>query len=341
MGGVFSGEANGNGTDAKDNITAAAVLGINLESNLTGNDLLRARLEASNFEGYAGRFNNNASFNGLDTDYDDNSNDTVRLDELYYQRKLGAGQLTVGTHGVDIDDVAGTADAPSGQYAFIEQFQANPAIANAASGAGIGYKLGLGENLEVAAAYTLPTTSAATTNDGLFGGTNTATAKVTYTPGDRTALSLAYARTSQQGVASGTSLAADPFGNGDANGNNISLAASRSIGRVDLSAHGGLSFLEDGSSDNSATVANWAAQVGVQDLFGEGNYGGIGIGAVPYVTGGDVGSQDAPLAAQAFYSLKVSDGLAVQPQLVYISNPNGNSGNSNVWAGSVKTTLRF
>ena len=113
------------------------------------------------------------------------------------------------------------------------------------------------------------------------------------------------------------------------------------MGRFDLSAHGGVSFLSDGDSDDSATAVNWAAQVGVKDLLGEGNYGGIGIGAVPYITGGDVDSEDAPLAAQAFYSLKVNEGLAIQPQLVYITNPNGDSGNDNVWAGSVKTTLRF
>lgn len=341
VGGVFSGEANGNGTEAKDTLTAAARLGINLDSQLSANDSIHARLEASNFESYSDRFENNASFNGLATDYDSNSDDLVQLDELYYQRNLGRGQLTVGTHGVDLETVAGTADAPLHDYAFIEQFQANPAIAEASEGAGIGYKVGLGQNLEVAAAYTLPSISAATTERGLFDGSNTASAKVTYTPGDKTALSVAYARTHDQGIAAGTALAADPFGNDDTNGNHIGLSASRQVGRLDLSAHGGVSFLSDGASDDTATALNWAAQVGVKDLFGEGNYGGVGIGAVPYVTGGDVASEDAPLAAQAFYSLKVNDGLAIQPQLVYITNPNGNSGNNNVWAGSVKTTLRF
>ncbi len=341
VGGVFSGESNGNGTEAEDTITAAARLGINIDTNFTDNDLLHARIEASNFEEYAGRFENNGNFNGLATDYDDNSDNIVEVDELYYQRKLGRGQLTVGTHGVDLEEVAGTADAPLHEYAFIEQFQANPAIAESSEGAGIGYKVGLTENLEVAAAYTLPSISAATTDRGLFDGSNTASAKVTYTPGDKTALSVAYARTHDQGLAAGTALAADPFGNDDTNGNHVGLSASRQVGRLDLSAHGGVSFLSDGDSDDNATAVNWAAQVGVKDLLGEGNYGGIGIGAVPYITGGDIASEDAPLAAQAFYSLKVNDGLAIQPQLVYITNPNGDSGNDNVWAGSVKTTLRF
>ncbi len=342
VGGVFSGESDGNGTEAEDTITAAARLGINLDSNLTDKDFIHARLEASNFEEYSGRFENNGTFNGLATDYDDdNTDDLIEVDELYYQRKLGNGQLTVGTHGVDLEEVAGTADSPLHEYAFIEQFQANPAIAEASEGAGIGYKVGLGENLEVAAAYTLPSISAATTDRGLFDGSNAASAKVTYTPGDKTALSVAYARTHDQGIDAGTDLAANPFGNDDTNGNHIGLSASRQVGRVDLSAHGGVSFLNDGSSDDSATAVNWAAQVGVKDLLGEGNYGGICIGAVPYITGGDVASEDAPLAAQAFYSLKVSEGLAIQPQLVYITNPNGDSGNDNIWAGSVKTTLRF
>lgn len=340
VGGVFSGQANGNNTDAEDAITAAARLGINLESNITGNDLLRARLEASNFDGYAGRFENGASFNGLDTDYDDDSDDLVTLDELYYQRNLGPGQLTIGTHGVDLETVAGTADSPLHRYAFIEQFQANPAIAEVSEGAGIGYRIGIGDKVELAAAYNLASASAAGTEDGLFGGPNAASAKLTYQPGAQTALSLAYARTHQQGVASGTDRAAAAFGE-DTRANHVGLSASQKLGRVDLSAHGGLSFLNDSDSDDNATVVNWAAQLGVRDLFGQGHYGGVGVGAVPYISGGDLASEDAPIAAQAFYSLQVKDGLAIQPQLLYIANPNGNSGNNSIWAGSVKTTLRF
>jgi len=340
VGSVFSGESNGNNTDAEDNLTAAARLGLNLEGNISGNDLLKARLEASNFDEYADRFDNGGRFNGLDTDYDDDSDDLVKIDELYYQREVGPGKLTIGTHGVDLEKVAGTADAPLHEYAFIEQFQANPAIAEVSEGAGIGYKLGLGEKVELAAAYNLASESAADSDSGLFEGPNAASAKLTYQPGENTALSVAYARTSEQGVASGTDGAAAAFGE-DTRANHVGLSASQKLGRVDLSAHGGLSFLNDDDSDDNATVANWAAQVGVNDLFGEGHYGGVGIGAVPYISGGDLASEDAPIAAQAFYSLKVKEGLAIQPQLVYIANPNGDDGNENVWAGSVKTTLRF
>jgi hypothetical protein len=343
VGAVFSGEANGAGTEAKDALTAAARLRLNLDANITGSDRLRAQVEATNFESYGERFKGGASFDGLNTPYDNSGDSSVNLTELYYQRNLGPGKLTVGTHGVDMEEVAGTPTAPSGDYAFIEQFQANPAIAEAAGGAGIGYKLGLGEKLELAAAYTLPSKDAASTADGLFNGTNTASAQLTYKPGAQTALSVAYARTQEQGVVAGTNRAADAFSNlnADTNGNHVGLSASQKLGRVDVSAHGGVSFLEDGSSSANATVVNWAAQLGVNDLFGKGNYGGVGIGAVPYVSGGTIASEDAPLAAQAFYSLKVKEGLAIQPQLVYISNPNGNGNNDNVWAGSVKTTLRF
>lgn len=346
VGGVFAGEANGVGTDAKDALTAAARLQLNLDANLTGSDRLHAQVEATNFEGYAERFNGGAEFNGLKTPYDKSGDSSVNLTELYYQRNLGPGQLTVGTHGVDLEAVAGTPTAPSGDYAFIEQFQGNPAIAEATGrdgGAGIGYKLGLGEKLELAAAYTLPSDAAANTVDGLFGGSNTALAQLTYKPGAQTALAVAYARTQEQGVTAGTNRAGDVFGNlnADTNGNHVGLSASQKLGRVDLSAHGGVSFMADGSSNANATVVNWAAQLGVNDLFGEGNYGGVGIGAVPYVSGGTIASEDAPLAAQAFYSLKVKEGLAIQPQLLYITNPNGNGNNENVWAGSVKTTLRF
>lgn len=340
VGSVFSGEA-GPGDDSEDGLTAAARLRLSFDSEILGNDKLHAQVQATNIEGYAGRFENGNSFNGLDTPYDDEGDSSVSLDELYYQRNLGPGQLTVGTHGVEIETIAGTETAPSGQYAFIEQFEANPAIAEAGEGAGIGYKLNLNKNLALAASHIVPTDEAADTNDGLLGGTNATTAKLTYTPGENMALSVAYARTQEQGVAAGTAAAANPFGGNDTNGNHVGLSAARKIGRVDLSAHGGVSFLGDDNSADEATVVNWAAQLGVNDLFGEGHYGGIGVGAVPYVTGGDVASEDMPLAAQAFYSLKVNDGLAIQPQVVYINNPNGNDNNDSVWAGSIKTTLRF
>ncbi len=332
------------GDDAEDEVVLQSRVRLRLKTSFTGKDQLRTRLQAANFQSYSGR----AGFNGADATYDSGGTNQFELSELYYRFPVGPGRAFVGTLGVDFDNVVPTTVNLAGG-AFLEEFQHNPAIYEHDQGAGLGYSLPLGESFNLAAAYMANTGDAAQAGDdnGLTGGSNTSAVQLTFTPGNRFVASLAYARTydpdgaSTPGVGKGNLAARRPFGRSASNGNHFGVAAGYKLSKkLNISGHVGFSNINDIATDDDADIFNWAVNLGFPDLFREGNKGGLSIGAVPYVTGGDIDDQDMPLSAQAYYSFKVSDNIKVQPQVFYISNPD-NDDDDSIWAGSLKTTFSF
>jgi hypothetical protein len=219
------------------------------------------------------------------------------------------------------------------------------------------------------------------TNNGLTGGDNSILAQLTVTPTKKltAAATFTHGYASSDvftatgslakggGIGAGTANAASPV-TGSSTSNNIGLSAgykfspkfnlsgwanwssiesADSFSLVSATNPGGLSAALFNSRVTDAKVFSWAAQFGFPDLFREGNYGGISFGAMPYVTSSKGGTarsvrgEDTPFAIQGFYSFKVSDNIAIQPGVIYITNPNGNNDNNNVWVGSLKTTFKF
>ncbi len=354
LGSVFAGESDGPGSDAEDEVVLASRLRLRLKTSFTGKDELRTRLSSSNFGGYASRFEGDNSLDGADGAQDSSGDNTFELEELYYRFPVGPGKAFVGTLNVDFDNIVPTRNNLSLKYAFLDFFQSDPGIFETDRGTGFGYSLPLGKRLNLSAAYLADDGDASSAGDdnGLTGGSNTALAQVTFNPTDRLTGTFAYARTydpdgaSTTGVRRGTDLARRPFAdaNGDrtaTRGNNFSLTASYKLPRLDLSGYVGFSNFEEIDTDDNADVLRYAVNVGFPDLFREGNYGGFGVGVQPHVTGGDVGDEDAPLAAEVYYSHKLNSNIKIQPQLFFISNPDGDDGNDSIWAGSVKTTFSF
>lgn len=349
LGSVFAGESDGDGSDAEDEVTLASRVRLRLKTSFTGKDELRTRLSSSNFGGYSSRFEGGNSFDGADASFDSSGDNSFVLEELYYRFPVGPGRAFVGTRNVDFDNIVPTRNNLSLKYAFLDFFQSDPGIFETDRGTGFGYNLPLGESLNLSTAYLANDGDASDVgnDNGLTGGSNTALAQVTFTPTDRLTGTFAYARTydpdgaSTPGVRRGTDLARRPFGRVATRGNNFSLTASYKFPRLDLSGFVGFSNFEEIDTDDNADVLRYAVNVGFPDLFREGNYGGFGVGVQPHVTGGDVGDEDSPLAAEVYYSHKLSSNIKIQPQLFFISNPDGDDSNDSIWAGSVKTTFSF
>ncbi len=348
LGSVFAGESDGPGSDAEDEVTLSSRVRLRLKTSFTGKDELRTRLQAANFDGYSGRFEGGNSFDGADVTYDSGGDNTFELNELYYRFPLGPGRAFVGTLGVDFDNVVPDTVNLAGS-AFLEEFQHNPAIYEHDQGTGFGYSLPLGQSLNLSAAYMANDGDASSVGDdnGFTGGSNTTAAQLTFTPGNFIG-ALAYARTydpdgaSSPGVRKGTDAARRPFGRVASRGNHFGVAAGYKFSKnFNLSGHVGFSDIEEIDTDDNADILNWAVNLGFPDLFRKGNKGGLSIGVLPYITGGDVADEDAPLSAQAYYSYKVSSNIKIQPQVYYISNPDGDDDNDSIWAGSVKTTFSF
>lgn len=388
LGGILDGSANRTTItpnaiqgDSDDEVTLGYRLRLRLDTSFTGKDQLRTRLQSGNIQSYASR----NTFEGADATYDTTTNNQLELNELYYRFPVGSARVFVGARGLNFDTITPTTASYTASYSFLSHLKHNPAIYEQDQGAGAGFSLPLGDKLNITAAY-LATSSnnnsgngvgganGAGLDRGLTGGANTAAVQLTFTPSKNFVTALSYARTYDPddwdnfGVRKGTDLARRPFGRKSSAGNHFGVSTGyrfspgfnisgwagwsrvRTTGN-DLN-NNGILLATGGTRDGDADIFNWAVNLGFPDLFRKGNYGGLGIGAMPYVTRSDrravVGGnsieakdKDVPLALQAFYNFKVNNNIGIQPQVYYISNPNGTSGNDNIWAGSLKTTFSF
>jgi hypothetical protein len=346
--------------DSDKEITFGSRVRLNLNTSFTGKDLLRTRLQAVNIQGYGTRFSDGngapgAAFPGAGLEYDSGSrtpDNSFSLNELWYRFPVGKAKVWVGTHGLFQDKVLpfwGSHIPPAYQMSQHFRFQD---ILRTPDGAGAAVSIPVAKIAELTAGYFANTGTASTagSDKGITGGNNSILGQLTFTPTKKLTVAGTYTHgyatgAGSSGIGAGTRSAADPVGNEAATSNNFGISAGYKFSpKLNFSGWANWSAIESADSNKEAKVFSWAAQLGFPDLFREGNYGGLSIGAQPYVTesknlaGLD---EDAPFAVQGFYSFKVSDNIAIQPGVIYITNPNGNNDNNNVWVGSLKTTFKF
>jgi Carbohydrate-selective porin, OprB family/S-layer homology domain len=359
VGGLLDGESVP-GIDSDREITFGSRLRLNLNTSFTGKDLLRTRLQANNIQSYGTRFSTGTGaaatiFPGAKLEYDSGSRspDTnISLNELWYRFPVGKAKVWVGTHGLQQDKVVPFwgSHIPA-VYQMIEHFRFQD-IYRTPDGAGIAATIPVGSIAQVTAGYFASTNTASTagTDKGLTGGNSSILGQLTLTPTKKLTIAGNYTRgyvtgAGSSGIGGGTNSAVDPMGAEAATSNTLGISAGYKFNpKLNLSGWANWSNVESADTNKEARVFSWAAQLGFPDLFREGNYGGLSIGAMPYVTSSrNLGGldEDTPFAVQGFYSFKVSDNIAIQPGVIYITNPNGNNDNGNVWVGSLKTTFKF
>jgi hypothetical protein len=347
------------GSKAQRQTTLGSRVRLALNTSFTGKDLLRTRLQANNIQGYNNRYSG-ASFPGSKLDYDASGDSgsgvgstEVQLNELWYRFPVGKGRVWVGTHGLnEYKVVPFSGNLIPSTYDMLEQFRFQAAY-RTPNGAGAAVSYPIGSTLTATAGYFANTAAASTAgkDSGLTSGSNSALAQLTFTPTPSLTVAATYSRGynpdgRNSGLSAGTLKASDPItGVQDAaTSNNYGIAAGYKFSpALNLSGWAGWSTVDAISSNQKADLFNWAVSVGLPDLLKKGNYGGVSVGSLPYVTNGKNGVVDekSPIAAQVFYSFKLSDNISVQPGVVYITNPNGSSKNDNVWLSSLKTTFRF
>ncbi|NJR71201.1 MAG: iron uptake porin [Synechococcales cyanobacterium CRU_2_2] len=351
LGSAFSGQKP-DGTDVEDEVTLGYAIDLNLNTSFTGKDLLFTSLGAGNFEYVTRTGTPEATF-----DYQNGNaaNNGISLQDLWYRFPLGKANVVVGAVGLEPDEIVPTTANLIGDGASDFFVGGNPLSYNLINGgAGAGFNYQLLPAVNVAAGYLASEAANVGNDNGLTGGDNTAFAQLTLTPFKRLTLAATYnhAYFSQNGTATsggalstlqgaplvlGTSTTADTFGL------NAGFALSP---KLNISGWAGWGNFDSKDVNADVSLFTWAAQVGFPDLFREGNLGGLSIGAFPYATdisvpGPDPDSEDTALQAQAFYRLKLSDNISVQPSVIYIANPGGNDNNEGIWIGNIRTRFSF
>lgn len=338
LGSAFDGEVGVN--DVEDEVTFGGRVNLDLNTSFTGKDLLTMRLKAANIQGYNTRFEGGASVPEAAVDYQADTKNTFVLDNLWYKFPLGKANVYVGVVDLEADEIVPTTANLMGDAVGDYFGISNPLSYSLVAGAGAGFNYQLAKSLNIAAAYLGSETNVAGKDVGLTGGDNTTFAQLTFTPGDKITLAATYNHayySAGGGVAGGTqSYGVDAFGV------NAGYAITP---KLNISGWAGWGFAESKDSNDDADLFNWAVQLGLPDLFREGNFGGVSVGG--FTSNTDVSgtnfteTDDIPLLAQAFYRIQLSDNISVQPGLFYIANPGGDSDNDSVWIGSLRTKFSF
>ncbi|NJR71626.1 MAG: iron uptake porin [Synechococcales cyanobacterium CRU_2_2] len=313
--------------EAESDVTFGGRVRLALNTSFTGRDLLRTRLQAGVMGNYEERFEGGVVVPEAALAWNGGSNDVV-MNELYYNFPVGKASVYVGTHGLDADDVVPTLGifADSTLLDFFEDNQLSYDVGDSGAGAAVSYQLT--DSLNLTGGYFTGTDTAASPGDdlGFFGGSNKYFGQLTFEASDRFVVAGTYTRSYNAGVA-------DSYSTGNAFGLNAGYALSP---KLTLSGWAGWADFDGKNGGADGELVNWAAILGLPDLFREGNYGSIAVGE--FANNDDWFDN---LAVQAIYKMQLSDNISIQPGVAWISQPLGDGDNDSVFIGNVRTVFSF
>ncbi|HIK14615.1 MAG TPA: iron uptake porin [Leptolyngbyaceae cyanobacterium M33_DOE_097] len=336
---------------------------LNFLTSFTGKDRLRARLQAGNagttFQSQIGTSEGRFTYDGT------SGNDFV-LDILDYRFPVG-DKLAVNIFGANAlhhyyaDTVNPFFEGFGGGNGALSRFgERNPIYRIGPLGAGVGLNFTFNKVFKLDVGYIANEADNPASGAGLFDGNYSALAQVVIQPSNALKIGLTYVH-AYDGTApasrrfgfagTGTNFANRPW---EAAGLPVSPVVSNSYG-VEVSyklfpqfAIGGWFGLTKarliGSGD--ATILNYAVTLAFPDLGKKGNLGGIIVGAEPYLTDLDVAGDpdfenDVPFHVEAFYKYQVTQNISITPGLIWLTAPNQNNDNNDVFIGTIRTTFTF
>jgi hypothetical protein len=350
---------------------------LTLNTSFTGKDLLVTQLAAGNSISPANQFASAGFFNAFGTPFFDQSAGTVNgrsdfvIHDLFYSFPVSDSiKVTVGPRinwyrhfdfnrfnfifnsGASFDTSNGTqANAIDRGSGAVVEWNINKQWRFA-----IGY---LGENTEF-----LPSNlfnSSSNPSQGLFGGTNTSTAELSFSPNSKINLRLLYTYTRMQaifGQVGGATGEPIPYGYLDdgLTGGGLDHATASMFGvnfdwmiTKGVGLFGRYSFATTRLQPVNDTVKTQAFQIGLgfPDLGKKGAMGTLTFlmpmditkGRRYFVAGAGDGGTMYELEASYFYPLK--DGIALVPTVYAIFNANNFDSNPTIFVGSLRAQFSF
>ena len=369
FGGGVDDDDNNDDNDDDDDINAETTLSyrsrLNFDTSFTGEDRLRARLQAGNATSLDEDVTGTDSTRlGYDNSTTDNS---VEISDLHYRFPVGEkADVWVGAEGLDLDDVFNVNNPQledSGTGALSRFNRYNPLLFRGVEGAGAGVNLDIIEDkVGVNVAYLTDNGNSTSEGAGLFNGSYSAGAQLEFTPIEALELTATYIRDYQSGTtlddgdvvantvdySGGTvsGAASQPFDEGVAsNADKIGLGATFNVGeRIALSATGGYASISSlgAGEEQSGDVWTWGANASLLDLVKEGSVLSIAGGMLPKFSSDDVADdEDTSYLVEALYKFPLSDNISITPGAYAVFNPDHNTDNETVYAGVVRTTFEF
>ncbi|MEG4588045.1 iron uptake porin [Microcoleus sp. MOSTC5] len=358
-------------------ITFSQLVWLTLTTSFTGKDELITQLAVGNGNSPANQFTSVGFFNTFGTPFLDqtagvNPNEVV-LRELSYRFPLSNSlQVVVGPR------INFYRYFDNNRFNFFvdgaSSFNSNnsPLLSATRRGAGALVLWDIGRALKLRFGYLgestefLPTSvfnSASNPSQGLFDGTNTATAELTFSPSDRTNLRFLYSRSNIQQIGGliGSpnskplnGVADDGFGGrlGNATANTYSFNFDWSVTRG-FGLFGRYGYAETNifpkTNRPDGTIKNQSYQLGLAfpDLFKEGALLTVSY-LVPFdftggrrflISGGGNGGTQYEI--EATYYLPLTDHISIVPAFYAIANANNFDNNPTIFVGNLRTQFSF
>ena len=350
---------------------------LQLVSSFTGEDKLFTRLTAGNL---GNSFQDETGTREGRFAQDGPSDNDVTIDRLHYSFPVGenlnvTAMAVLGAHHFYAETFNSDLDTGGGATGALTRFgERNPIYRQGigTSTAGIGTKYTLGELVEISAGYIAPSASDAAAENGLFNGSFSALGQLTVKPFEGLKVGATYVRSYDNDAAIADDSDFRPaflFGGTGTNAGNlrgVGIAgvpvSADTIGaqfeyditeKFSIRGWGGYTdanIVNEGDDNNGdATIWNYAAALVVSDVIKEGNLAAVIVGAEPYLTainadgadGDDAIVNDVPIHVEALYKYQLNDNISITPGLVWLTAPNQNQDNGDIYIGTVRTTFTF
>ncbi len=352
----------GHRSDVDNELTFSGRVRLSFNTSFTGEDLLLTRLQAGNVS-------SNSSALGTSSArlaYDNNTGNNAQVDILsyafpyggYFEDGTARGRMEFAVIGGAPDDLIPTFSMNSGGSGTLSRFSSLSPIYRTIGEAGIVGMYYFTPKISLGYSYMAAGANSPTDGNGLFNGSFQALGQLSY-EGERFGIGFTYARDYISAAARGDAdslsgplvggigvLASDPFRLPD------EAMASDSYGiamqwkvskKFVLNAWGQYTNAQDLSDEDldDADIWNWLVGFTFPDLGAQGNLGGFVVGMPPHVTSGSGEAPDTPIHLEAFYRMRLTDNISVTPGFLAVINPEGDSDNSTVYVGTIRTTFKF
>ena len=348
------------GDEGQTSSVYSSRLRLNLLTSIQGDDLLFTRISQNNFAGFASEI---GTFQG-DLAFTEAEDSDLRLEDLHYSFNLGDRLgFIVGAAGLEAKDIAPTVNVLDGDggSGSVSRFGTRNPIYYLPGDAGVGINHRPLDRVKISAGYVASAANESSSGSGLFNGPYSALGQITVEPFDRLSIAATYIHSyNQSDTETGTNRAnlqsetEDLFGESVPTvSNSYGLELSWAISdRLIIGGWGGLSKVSNLSTLNqqidrgTQDIWNWAATVAIPDLGKEGSLAGIVVGSEPKVTNSTIENleedSDRSLHLEAFYQYQVNDNIAITPGVVWITEPDSNTQDTDdLVIGTLRTTFSF
>lgn len=350
---------------------------LQLVSSFTGKDKLYTRLTAGNIDN---SFQDETGTREGRFAQDGPADNDVQIDRLHYSFPVGenlnvTAMAVLGAHHFYAETFNSGLDTGGGATGALTRFgERNPIYRQGigTSTAGVGTKYTLGDLVEISAGYIAPSAADTTAENGLFNGSFSALGQLTVKPFEGLKIGATYVRSYDNDAAiddDSTFRPAFLFGGTGTNAGNlrgVGIAgvpvSANTVGaqfeyditeKFSVRGWGGytdVNIVNQGDDNNGdATIWNYAAALVVSDVIKEGNLAAVIVGAEPYLTaintdgadGDEAITNDVPIHVEALYKYQLNDNISITPGLVWLTAPNQNQDNGDIYIGTVRTTFTF